>query len=409
MAGTLDFERARLRGLVRSLRDEVQDFALDARFKRTLERAARRLYGHEPRPSALLNDVIENEVEAARFFPWAVWDVRHDRAGSIGARFLKEHGADLTSSERALVRLHLSSACRFYEVVHAAAGSVQVRDVSTGREAHITDPSATGGPTLVAGAVVFGRLLETATWGSFERAPMVLSAARFRRLCDQFGPLPVSDAHWRRSYPRLMGLFDEVREAGVEVVTSEGEAVVPCVAVFRHRSRGGALAVLQAAGLVGAGPGAGVAGKEADWLPLAAPGDVVPLGLAMVRGRRLHVTCATIERAGRVRALVEQACGADEVHWLSTVYSNLDFLAIEMLEELRLPEPHVHDPALAAALREVVPEFLAEWWDVPNARLDGETPRETVDHDCERGRRVRAFLASLERVLGAGGLPAAAG
>jgi len=401
MTVTLDFERARLRGLLGSLGDEVHDYALDARFRRTLQRAARRLYGHEPRPSTLVNEVLESEVERARFLPWAVWDVRHDRLGSIGQRFLKEHGAGLTSSERALTRLHLATPCRFHQVVSVAPGLAVVRDVVTGREGTITDLEASGCTALVPGVVLFGRLLETATWGCFERVPVVLSEARFARVREQFGPLPASDPHWRRSYPRLLQLFDEVREAGSDIRTDEGEVVVPCVAVFRHRSRGGALAALRAARLVRS--------EHDDWLALAHPSDDRPLGLAMVRGRRLHVTCATVERAGRVRALIERACGVDEVTWLSTVYSNLDFVAIEMLEALRLPVPHVHDPALAAALREVVPEFLAEWWDVPNGELGGTTPRECLGRGDARCHRVRSFLHELERALGSELLPLAVG
>jgi hypothetical protein len=229
----------------------------------------------------------------------------------------------------------------------------------------------------------------------------VLSPARFRQVRDQIDVMPVADAQWRRAYPRLLNLFEEVRVAGAEITTDDGEVVVPCVAVFRHRARSGALDALRSADVVrSVGDG---------WVALGRPTDRQPLGLATVRGRRLHVTCATIERAGRVRALVEEVCGPDEVRWLSTIYSNLDFLAIEMLESLRLPEPHVHDPAIFEALREVVPEFLADWWDVPNVRLDGATPREGLDRGGRAGALVRTFVRALEGLLGTELAPVAAG
>lgn len=396
----IDFERARLRGLLRSLHDEVLDYSLDQRFASTLERAVVRLYGSETCPKVLLSELRENDAERERFFSWAIWDVRHDRGGSIGASFVREHGADLCATERRLAEGHLAGAARFYEVRGGEAEGVWVRDVSTGREVRVTDPGGEGA-ALVAGVVVFGRLLEVETWVRFERLLVVLSPARFAEVMARVGHLPTSGAAWTRAYPALLRLQDDVREAGVPLTTPEGEAVVPCVAVFRLRTRGGVEAALREASMVRrAGEG---------WLAVGSPLEAATLGVATVHGRRLHVTCATVERAERVRRELEAALGAPEVVWLSTVLSNLDFVAIEMLEKMRLPEPHVHDPALATALRAVVPEFLAEWWEVPNARLAGATPRESLDLGGRNVQLVRAFLRALDEGLGSDVLPMIAG
>lgn len=400
MAVTVDFERLRLRALLASLHDEVLDYSLDRRFSRTLERAARRAYGNEPRPSALLTELMENDVERERFFPWAIWDVRHDRGGSIGARFLAEHGGDLSEAERGLAALFLASHVAFYEVVASDVPGVRVRDVASGREIVVSDSGAASGP-LVTGSVVFARLLEGATFTRFERVLVVLSPARFAQVQQRLPKLPRTPVAWRRAYPDLIQLLDEVREAGVEITTAEGETIVPCVAVFRHRARGAVAAALREARVVcGAGEG---------WLAVGDAAEAQPLGVATVHGRRLHVTCATVERSGRVRDLLEARLGAHEVSWVTTIFSNLDFVAIEMLETLRLPEPQVHDPALATALCQVVPEFLAEWWDVPNARLNGATPREVLGKGGRGRETVLAFLRELDLRLGADVVPLAAG
>jgi len=400
MAVTVDFERARLRALLASLHDEVLDYALDRRFSRTLERAARRIYGNEPRPAALLTELLENDVERERFFPWAIWDVRHDRGGSIGAGFLRERGGALCDAERALAELFATSHTAFYEVRGLDDEGVRVRDVATGRPILVTDPGAVNG-SLVTGSVVFARLLEGGTFTRFERVLVVLSPARFAQASERLPALPRTTAAWRRAYPSLLRLIDEVREAGVEITTNDGETIVPCVAVFRHRARGALAAALREAHVVlKAGDG---------WWALGGAARSQPLGVATVHGRRLHVTCATAERAGRVRELLEVSLGAHEVAWLSTIYSNLDFVAIEMLETLRLPEPHVYDPALASALCQVVPEFLAEWWDVPNGRLSGATPREALSRGGRGREIVRGFLRELDERLGADVLPLAAG
>lgn len=400
MNGTIDFERARLRGHLRSLHDEVLDYSLDQRFARTLERAVVRAYGSESCPKALVSELRENDAERERFFSWALWDVRHDRGGSIGARFLREHGADLCATERRLAESHLAGAARFYEVRGCDAAGVRVRDVSTGREVLVTDPGGDGA-ALVTGVVVFGRLLAVDTWVRFERLLVVLSPARFAEVRARVGHLPTSDAAWTRAYPALLRVQDDVREAGVPLTTPEGESVVPCVAVFRLRTRGGVEAALRGASMVRrAGEG---------WLAVGRPLEPTTLGVATVHGRRLHVTCATVERAERVRREFEAALGSPEIVWLSTVLSNLDFVAIEMLEKMKLPEPYVHDPAIASALRAVVPEFLAEWWEVPNARLAGATPRESLEEGGRNLQLVRSFLRAMEEGLGSDALPLAIG
>jgi hypothetical protein len=387
MAVTYDLEQFRLRSRLRSLYDELLDLALEDRFFPSLSRAIRRFYGRDANPDAMLDEILDDEDERARFFPWYLWDVRHDRRGPVGAHHLAQAGERLDPYGGRLVKAFLASSCRLWEVIGADGERLELRDASEGRVVTVRDAELA--QDAEGGAVVFGRLVEPGPRRFLDAVYAVLPPAMYQRFREHWPRLPQGKVAWARAFPRVLMGLDHVAEEGLDVFTPGGERIVPSRVVAGLADSQAARDTLTRAG---------VASAAEPYLALRHPGTGVLLGIASVCGPRLEATCCSVERAsvlgGLLQGVLGPACAS-----LITVHSNLDFAAMEVLEQMSLPEEYVHDPDLSSALAEVIREFLDDWWDVPNPRLSGRTPREAVSVDARGREAVSGFLARLERTL----------
>jgi hypothetical protein len=121
--------------------------------------------------------------------------------------------------------------------------------------------------------------------------------------------------------------------------------------------------------------------------------------------QHLNVSCNSVEAAARARAEVEAWLAPDVARYQTTLLSNVDFLAIEALEQLELPEHILVDDDLLRVVGEVMRAFLDDWWAVPNPGLGGETPRDALTAGPSSRARVLRFLRALDSRLDVGPIP----
>lgn len=126
---------------------------------------------------------------------------------------------------------------------------------------------------------------------------------------------------------------------------------------------------------------------------------------AALDSRHLNVSCNSVESAARARADIEAWLAPDVARYQTTVLSNVDFLAIEALEQLELPAHVLVDDDLLRGVGEVVQAFLDDWWAVPNPALGDETPRDALTAGPSSRARVLRFLRELDARLDVGPIP----
>ncbi len=106
-------------------------------FDDALVGAVRRFYGIEVDVATAETDILEDDFERVRFFPWFLWDyvpTEADVAGAqgsgVGQRFLAE--GELTDFERSIVRALVASTVTFVEVVQTVPdlGLIVLRDLA---------------------------------------------------------------------------------------------------------------------------------------------------------------------------------------------------------------------------------------------------------------------------------------
>lgn len=104
-------------------------------FDEALVAAVRRFYGIDVDVATAETDILEDDFERVRFFPWFLWDFAPPSGVPVGQRFLAE--GELSDYERGIVRALASSSVAFVEVVETAPelGFLVLRDLREGSDA----------------------------------------------------------------------------------------------------------------------------------------------------------------------------------------------------------------------------------------------------------------------------------
>jgi len=134
----LCWERGRLRQSLPRVAGRCMSFSAMTRFDDSLVGAVFRFYGLEVDVATAEAEILEDEGERIRFFPWFLWDWRAEEdAQTIGERFLAE--AELQPHEALLVEALIRSYVGFHEVVGRSDVWVDLLDLATEKVRRIPD------------------------------------------------------------------------------------------------------------------------------------------------------------------------------------------------------------------------------------------------------------------------------
>ncbi|TNF24940.1 MAG: DUF2384 domain-containing protein [Deltaproteobacteria bacterium] len=133
----LSYERGRLRQALPKVVGRCMSYSAMTCFDESLVASVYRFYGLEVDVATAETEILEDESERVRFFPWFLWDWRVDEAETIGERFLRE--SELSPWEARMVEGLCRSYVGFYEVVAKDTASVEVVDMATGERLLIPD------------------------------------------------------------------------------------------------------------------------------------------------------------------------------------------------------------------------------------------------------------------------------
>jgi hypothetical protein len=377
-----------------------------------------------------------SEPEFQLAIPWSVYDYRvHGRTAA--ERFIDSRGESLGAPERAWIAAQQAAWLSVWEVQQVDAGeSLVLLDLLSGEVRRVRERTASR--SLVRRDLVLGRVVdcggESLICGMHPRALApsdgVALVGKLRRRLRRKGVVPIErlraadfgafllDA-WRdavrsslrraASLPRLRNTDDEpfvLTQDRFEIARGARDAVeaaldtLPDVeAESAHTGRGEPGNVAKAgAGRDEARSGPGVGSRV--WYFLGDAGrdrGRTLLGRAWISSDTLRVETNSRERADRLRARIEAACGAHLRHRArehSDPLSSRGLLADGRSESA----PRTNDPiepALSPEQREQVLEYKRRyyegWLDESIPALGGRTPREAAR--TKRGR------TALERLL----------
>ncbi len=139
----VSWDEARLKQALPRVIGRCMSYSAATCFDDALVGAVRRFYGIEVDVATAETDILEDDFERVRFFPWFLWDylptvadVAAAEGIGVGQRFLAE--GELTEFERSIVRALVASTVTFVEVVQTVPelGLIVLRDLAKtyGRE-----------------------------------------------------------------------------------------------------------------------------------------------------------------------------------------------------------------------------------------------------------------------------------
>ncbi|MGB0589686.1 MAG: hypothetical protein ACPGU1_08420 [Myxococcota bacterium] len=156
-ANVLSWELARLRQSLPMVVRRAMSFSALPCFDADLIAAVRDYYGLEMDVAAAEAEILEDDDERIRFFPWFLWDWKPaDGRPNLGQRFLEEETN--APHERRLIEALNSSYVGFYEAeADATAAGVRLRNIATNEVVHLFDEGLEG--ELYGGQIVQCRLV----------------------------------------------------------------------------------------------------------------------------------------------------------------------------------------------------------------------------------------------------------
>lgn len=134
----LSYERGRMRQALPKIVARCMAFSAMTCFDDALVAAVFRFYGLEVDVATAETEILEDEAERVRFFPWFLWDYRADDGGpTLGERFLDE--VDLSPWEAELVAGLCRSYVGLFEVTGRTETVVVLNDLATDELIRVAD------------------------------------------------------------------------------------------------------------------------------------------------------------------------------------------------------------------------------------------------------------------------------
>lgn len=152
----LSYERGRLRQTLPRVASRCMSFSAMTCFDTWLVAAVYRFYGLEVDVATAEAEILEDEGERIRFFPWFLWDFRADDATeTIGERFVLE--AELPPHELELAVSLIASYIGFFEVTARQEAWVEVLDLAAQTALRIPDEALAA--DVKPGQLIHGRVV----------------------------------------------------------------------------------------------------------------------------------------------------------------------------------------------------------------------------------------------------------
>ena len=160
VASVLSWEQARMRHSLPVLVRRAMRFTAQPAFDDALIDAVKDYYGLDMDVATAESEILEDDDERIRFFPWFLWDWRPADGGpTVGERFLAAGG--MARYERSVVEALCTSYVGFYQAVtDASSAGVSLSDMATGDVIWLADEGLTG--ELAAGEILQARLVRVA-------------------------------------------------------------------------------------------------------------------------------------------------------------------------------------------------------------------------------------------------------
>ena len=241
-ATVLSWELARLRQSLPGLVRRAMSFSALPSFDVDLVSAVRDYYGLEMDVAAAEAEILEDDDERVRFFPWFLWDWRPDDGGlSLGERFLADEPHAL--HERRLIEGLNASYVGFYEAVSdAGADGVVLRNLATDETLRVFDEGLEG--ELVAGQILQARLVTVSSGEShhilIDAVYAVLPLEAREALIAEIATLNTELGGVAVAFKRYTAEFLEVAEQLLESLASppeprneDGEPIILCQSLLR--------------------------------------------------------------------------------------------------------------------------------------------------------------------------------
>jgi len=386
-------------------------FSAMARFDEDLVAAVREFYGLEAQVAQIETEILENDEERVRFFPWFLWDFRlSEQLPTVGERFLAE-GEHSEHEERLLDAL-----CRSYVGLYEAQedpsrAGVRVRDVVSDATLHIHDEGLMG--ELRAGDILQARLVHVQT----AQGPITLVDSIYASLPPAaMGPLQVELDGLLGPRPRdpiqthraLKLYVAETLHAAEHLLLSLARppqaldhAGAPIVLAVSRMTTGSEAFARAAAAAPDMAPGGAPASWR--WLPPGEPRDRSASsvwGLVAVQGEGLVLRARNVELLVGLERRVAELTGAQR----PTLRSIEDFdAAVPRWIERGEGGAWLRDePDVRAAAQAWFLAWIRRWMDMPSTRLGNRTPRQAVQAPDGRLQveRLLQRMDALQRGVG---------
>jgi hypothetical protein len=396
----LSWEVGRLRQSLPLIVGRCMAFSAMTRFDEDLISAVREFYGLELDVATAEAEILEDEDERVRFFPWFLWDWRTEPGlPTIGERFLSE--GDHAPHEERLLDALCQSCVGFYEALEDATPvGVRLRDMATGDVLQVEDEGLAG--DLFAGHILQARLVGVEGEGP---RPLVLvdavyaclppeAATAVRVELESFddGSADVVDS--LKSYvAEMLHFADHLLESLArppEALNGDGQPLVLCQSTVKAPPSWVARQALDGA------PDRFRASGDGLWAFTPPEGGGATLGFIDAReAGRVVLAANSPARLDALGGAFTDATGITR----PGLHSVQDFdAAVERWAERGGGDIWLAlDPDVQRAVQQWLQSWARTWLDMPPPFLDDRTPREAVREGDGR-RRVEAMLTRFERL-----------
>jgi len=391
----LSYERGRLRQALPKVVGRCMSYSAMTCFDPSLVASVYRFYGLEVDVPTAETEILEDESERVRFFPWFLWDWRIEGEATIGERFLEE--SELSPWEARMVSGLCGSYVGFYEIVDKDEVSVSVVDMATGEALLIPDDglAADVGDTHIlqarlvrTGEPADGLALVDAVYAAL---PAEARTAVKLELESLLGDSPDAIELLKAYAPEMLDFADHLIDSLGQPPVAEnadGEELVLVRTVLRPADGRAVAAALS-------GELEGVETVTPRLWMVRTPDR----SLGFIDGRdplRVAVGANSMARHAALSEWLRELTGVAPTP-MKTVE---DFgRAVQRWSERGGGDPWlVADPEVRAAVGDWFAAWTRQWLDLPHAMLNDRTPREASREPGGRAR-VEHLVARFESLL----------
>lgn len=408
-ARVIDWELARLKAVMPRVVSRTMSYSAMSRFDDALVASVQRFYGLDVDVATAETEVLEDDVERVRFFPWFLWDFAHvSGAPTVGARFAQDGDGELGEVERRVLRALCDTVVDFWEVTATDPQGIALVALGTGARLRVEDDVL--GRELGIGQMLQGRVVVVPRADHDADAPLdeasgcalidavyaVLPASAkpmvMAELTAVLGPATelqtIRDA-LKAHAPELIDFAEFVLEQAAELAPAtngDGETIVLCSTLIPGE-RGLALeAALIRDGLP-------FRACRHAWVWRDERDAVIGFVSHDVERGRWVAGAGSRERLSKVTTrLAEAGIGTPAMHLEETLES-----AAEAWVETGLAGTHLSvDPEIRRAFE----GWLAgRWVDQPHPRLGDVSPRQAARDESLRPA-VEQMVSRLESLVG---------